>query len=268
MTMLRVGPNGLDMTQDLDFSDYPDATPTTANTKKVVFTDNGLNVQINGDHFTYGGPNQFPADGVIHSVKVSFFGTSVASLTRANLDVSDMRAAIASNHPELILQALFGGDDKIIGGREGSNSLFALGGNDTLMGGGQADTLDGGSGNDLLVGGRGQDVLIGGPGDDIYRFASTLDSRKAAPDVIVGITNTDTIDLRAIDANINKDGNQPFAIVDAFSHKAGEMTLTYDSVSHYTSIAMDVDGDAKADMIILLDGAGATDHSDFTHFLP
>jgi Ca2+-binding RTX toxin-like protein len=269
MTVLRSGPNGFDMTQDLDFSDYPDVTPTTANQGKVVFNLNGFDVQVNGESFTYGGPNEFPADGLIHGVRVGFAGTPVVSITRANLDVSDMRDAIAANHPEIILAALFGGDDNLIGGRDGSNNLFGLNGNDTLTGGSADDTLSGGAGIDRLVGGRGQDVLSGGTGDDTYRFSSTLDSRRVAPDVIIGITNTDIIDIRAIDANINKDGNQAFAIVDHFSHKAGEMTLTYDPVSYYTTVAMDVNGDAKADMVILLDGTvgGFTDHSDFANFM-
>jgi hypothetical protein len=269
MTTLRSGPNGLDMTQDIDFSDFPDATPTSANQGKVVFNDSGFDVTVNGEGFTYGGPNEFPADGLIHGVRVAFAGTPIVSITRANLDVSDMRDAIAANHPELILAALFGGDDNIIGGLDGPNNLFALSGNDTLTGGSANDTLDGGSGIDRLFGGRGQDRLIGGTGDDTYRFGSTLDSRRVAPDVIIGITNTDTIDLRAIDANINKDGNQAFTIVDHFSHKAGEMTLTYDPVSYFTKIAMDVNGDGTADMAIMLDGTvgGFVDHSDFTNFV-
>jgi hypothetical protein len=267
MTTLVSGPNGLDMVNDIDFSDYPSATPTLANAAKVIFNVSGFDVTVKGEGFTYSGPNEFPDDGLIHSVRVSFLGTPVASITRFDLDVSDMRAALAGGHPEIILAALFAGDDKILGGRDGDNTLFALGGNDTLMGGGADDALDGGAGADRLVGGRGQDTLLGGGGADTYVFGNLLDSRKAASDVIVGITNADTIDLRAVDANINKDGNQAFSIVGAFSHHAGEMTLTYDPASHFTRIAMDVDGDGKADMAILLDGGAGVDHSGFSHFM-
>src|SRR4051812_7907114 len=102
MTKVASGPAGLDMTSDLDFSDYPDATPTTANSGKVEFNSGGFDVQVKGSGFTYDGPNEFPADGLISSVKVSFAGNPVLSITKAAVDVSDMRNAIATNHPELI----------------------------------------------------------------------------------------------------------------------------------------------------------------------
>jgi peptidase M10/serralysin-like protein len=268
MTKLVAGPGGLDMTA-LDFSDYPDATPTTASPVKVIFPlGGGVEVEIKGSGFTYDGPNEFPADGEISSLRITNGPVGVLSITKMSLDVSDMRGWLAQGQlGQLALaNAVFGGNDKIYGSQDGSNTLIALGGADLLVGGLLDDTLDGGAGVDSLLGGRGSDLLFGGADADVYVYQSTLDSRKATPDIIVGLTNDDTIDLRAIDANVNKDGNQGFSIVDAFSHKAGEMTLTYNSANHATTVLLDVDGDAKADMVILIDGGAGTDHSDFTNF--
>ena len=270
MTKLTAGPAGLNMTTDIDFSDYPDAVPTTANSGKVIFNSGGFDVTMKGAGFTYGGPNEFPADGTITSIRVTFAGNPVLSITRTSLDVSDMRDAIDASQPQLILNAMLGGDDKVLGGRDGSNVLFALGGDDLVAGGNADDTLDGGAGNDTLFGGRGSDVLTGGAASDLYVFSSTLDSRKSSPDVIIGLDDaSDIIDLRAIDANVNKTGNQAFEIVSAFTGDEGEMTLSYNFASYITTVSMDVDGDAKADMIILIDGVvgGFEDHSDFTNFI-
>ena len=65
--------------------------------------------------------------------------------------------------------------DDALTGDVGSNSLFALAGDDTLEGGegndllwgnAGADMLDGGAGGELLNGGEGDDTLEGGEGDD------------------------------------------------------------------------------------------------------
>lgn len=87
-------------------------------------------------------------------------------------DFIDETAAKAS----LNLDAL-GGDDTIVGGREG-DFIVAGAGDDTVIGGGGEDRIEGGDGNDFLSGNTlgdtygavkddgAADVLIGGKGDD------------------------------------------------------------------------------------------------------
>lgn len=158
-----------------------------------------------------------------------------------------------------------GGDDKLYGAR-GADILKGGRGDDTLSGGGGDDVLQGGKGNDLIHGGWGRDIIRGGEGaDDLYgdggadRFVfaslSEMGRTRSGADTIFDFTRNDRIDLRLIDADTSKDGNQKFAFVgtDAFSGLAGE--LRYDRYKSDTFISGDVDGDGKADFVIHLDDA-------------
>ena len=273
MVKLVAGPGGLDMADAGTYFDaILDATPTLANSAKVeVSSPSGFSATVKGVGFTYDNPDEFPTDGLITSVRGGGAGLTSLSITDMALDVSDMRIWVPQGSPGYaqLANAVFGGADRIYGSRDASNTLSGLGGDDRIAGGAENDRLGGDAGADTLVGGRGRDQMTGGADADAFVFGSTLDSRKASPDIIYQITDADRIDLRAIDANINKDGNQAFEIVDAFSHKASQITLSYDFNTYYTTIQLDVDGDAKSDMTILLDGlvGGFADHSNFTNFV-
>ena len=145
-----------------------------------------------------------------------------------------------------------------------------------------SDVLDGCSGNDRLMGGGGGDQLRGGTGADHFVFLSINDSLTGASDLVLdysgriamttnsrgrpirGTGEGDKIDLSAIDANINLDGDQSFTLVElGFSGVAGEMFASYDSTSGRTSLYLDVDGDAVADMTIDFAGQTLLTGSDF-----
>jgi Ca2+-binding RTX toxin-like protein len=147
-----------------------------------------------------------------------------------------------------------GGDDDVIFGGKGSNTLF---------GGAGSDQITGGAAHDKLVGGAGADVLTGDGGPDNFVFLAAADSTADAPDEIVDLFNVDFIELKAIDANDKKAGNQAFHLVDDFTGHRGELMLSYDRDSGRTTIAGDIDGDGEADLVILADGK----HADFTHFI-
>ncbi|MDB3966049.1 hypothetical protein N9401_07700, partial [Amylibacter sp.] len=66
-----------------------------------------------------------------------------------------------------------GGNDKIIGG-SGVDTFYGQDGNDHLYGYRGNDVLDGGDGNDRIVGGLGDDTISGGAGND-YVLAQTGD---------------------------------------------------------------------------------------------
>ena len=274
MTKVVAGAGGLDMDSGFAFlASLPDSAPSeTTGAKVVVNGPGGFVATIKGQNFTYSGPNTFPESGEIFSVKTAGGGLTPVSITNIVLSVEQFRTFMdgGPSGQAALINAVFGGDDRIFGSRSDPNDLFGLGGADLLIGGSEADTLDGDAGNDSLNGGRGGDDLFGEGGADTYIYKSTLDSRNIAKaDTIYEIDEAnDVIDLRVIDAKINKAGNQAFEIVAAFTGKAGEMTLTYDFGSYNTFVRMDVDGDANADMVIILDGgAGFADHSDFTNFL-
>ena len=71
------------------------------------------------------------------------------------------------------------------------------------------------------------------------------------------------IDLKAVDANATKSGNQTFSFIvtDAFSDKAGE--LRYSKSGSNTYVTGDTDGDGKTDFAIHIDKAITLDKGDF-----
>jgi Ca2+-binding RTX toxin-like protein len=60
-----------------------------------------------------------------------------------------------------------GGDDRLLYGDIGNDTIRGLGGNDTIRGGDNDDTLFGDAGNDLVYGESGHDSLSGGPDTDL-----------------------------------------------------------------------------------------------------
>jgi Ca2+-binding RTX toxin-like protein len=137
------------------------------------------------------------------------------------------------------------------------------GGGDNLTGGRLDDTLRGRAGDDVLTGGRGGDMLYGQEGSDRFVFTSTGDSLRKLNDLIVDLTEADVIDLSGIDADAGTDGDQAFTLTTSFHHVAGEVVLQYASASDRTYLALDVDGDAKADMLVQING----DQTGFTNFV-
>jgi Ca2+-binding RTX toxin-like protein len=163
-----------------------------------------------------------------------------------------------------------GGNDRLYGGNgtdviygdAGNDDLYGEAGNDRMYGGSGDDDLVGSSGNDLLVGGTGFDFLVGGTGADTFRFTSISDSRVGSlRDVIDDFkpgSEDDLIDLRDIDANTLRTGNNAFTFIGkaGFTGTAGELRYAG------TVISGDVNGDGRADFEI---NAGLTRYytSDF-----
>jgi Ca2+-binding RTX toxin-like protein len=164
-----------------------------------------------------------------------------------------MRNLVGANDLIGLENLLFGGDDSFRGSSQ-DDGLRSMGGN---------DTIDGGKGADTIFGGLGADQLTGGKGGDVFGFTDLADSTVGTPDLITDLEARDRIDLSAIDANTHKDGDQAFKLVAAFTHHAGEATLSYDEGSDRTSLMLDVDGDGSADALVQLAG----DQSGFTHFV-
>jgi Ca2+-binding RTX toxin-like protein len=158
-----------------------------------------------------------------------------------------------------------GGDDDLSGGKS-NDTLFGGDGSDTLDGGAHSDMLFGdegddfllgGGGNDRQVGGLGADEHTGGGGNDRFVFKTVEDSSVdvLGRDLITDFRQgQDKIDLKAIDADTGRKGNQAFKLIKdtAFSSKAGE--LRYESDGTSTFVYGDVDGDAAADFAIELTG--------------
>ena len=154
-----------------------------------------------------------------------------------------------------------GGNDSL-NGLAGNDLLLGFGGNDTLSGLTGNDTLDGGADNDLLISGAGRDVMTGGTGADVFRFTALADSVVGTSrDLITAFSQAegDRIDLAAIDANTRLSGNQAFAFIgDAgFGRIAGQLRFAGGVLQ------ADVNGDARADMEIAIQGVSALLAVDF-----
>lgn len=152
--------------------------------------------------------------------------------------------------------------DTLIGGG-GNNHLYGNDGSNTLIGGGGQDHLLGEVLHDKLVGGEGADILTGGGASDSFVYLSLADSDAGGVDEITDLSAVDVIDLKAIDADTKKAGNQAFHLVDDFTHHRGELMLSYDKDADRTHVLADVDGDGVADLDISADGK----HLDFTNFV-
>lgn len=120
-------------------------------------------------------------------------------------------------------------------------------GDDTYVGTSFADNINGGAGLDRLDGGKGRDVFVFDLGDTA---ALTADAD------VIGDFNVkqDRIDLSLIDTNAVKDGDQAFKFFGTgdLGSKAG---ISIDKIAGQTIVNIDSDGDATADMLIVLDGS-------------
>ena len=87
--------------------------------------------------------------------------------------------------------------------------------------------MNGGAGADTLRGGDASDRLIGGAGADTFSFAFAVHSpNNANRDVVTDFSRVqgDQVDLSAIDANVNRPGNQEFTLISGgFTGNEGEL---------------------------------------------
>ena len=191
----------------------------------------------------------------------------------------------------LIETAIGGSGDDSLSGNAAGNRLEGRGGNDALAGGTGADTLAGGSGNDrldggdggdflqggdgsdylfggsgadTLLGGRGADRLYGGQGSDVFRFHTGATPAEGAPDRIgveqglsfqnPGSAAGDLIDVRAIDADATRPGNQAFHWGGTTGTGTGTLWLT--DAPGRIEVLGNTDRDAAPEFRLQIDTAG------------
>lgn len=132
-------------------------------------------------------------------------------------------------------------------------------GADTLIGGLGKDTISGGEGADSILGGQGADVLSGGAGADAFYYTATTDSPPTARDTILDFKQADHDTIYFLHTN----STTPFTFIgDAgFGHHAGEVRASAGAST--TTVELDVNGDAQADLSIVLKGHITLTQSDF-----
>lgn len=150
------------------------------------------------------------------------------------------------------------GNDDLTGGN-GNDTLTGGSGNDTLSGNGSNDRISGGGGNDLIRASEGLDTLAGNSGADTFQFASTGQDLNRITDFTQG---SDTLDFSRIDADESSLVNNDFLWGGA--HNGAEAnSITFHISGNTTTVFVDVDGDALADMTLTLTGAITLTASDF-----
>jgi Ca2+-binding RTX toxin-like protein len=143
-------------------------------------------------------------------------------------------------------------------------------GNDKLIGNRKDNTFWGGEGNDVFVAGRDADLLHGGSGQDTFRFKQTAQSGGGETDTLAGSDGAlaleapgdgigDLIDLRKIDANTTRSGNQAFTFGD--DHGKGRLWLSEDEGVTY--VHGNVDGDRRAEFELALED-GSTEYREYS----
>ena len=227
--------------------------------KKFVLDLGNRTMTFAGSGLTYDGGGDVMG-GVITRI------TSSKGVVMNDLSVSAVAVfdAIQAHNGTTLSNILFSGKDRLEGSGLG-DALYGYGGRDFLIGNAGNDVMSGGDGADRFVGGLGADTLTGGAGNDVFIYLALSDSPETdgQRDRLSGLTNTDVIDLSAIDADTTQDGDQAFHRVNAFTGEAGELIARYSSGYGTGGFFVDVDGDMAADMIISFSG----DHRDFTNFV-
>jgi hypothetical protein len=146
------------------------------------------------------------------------------------------------------------GNDTIVGG-DGTDAIKGGADNDLLYGNSGADILQGHGGIDVLVGGVGADSLVGGGGADSFIFGEgDLGTSAVLTDLVTDYktSDADVIDVSGIDADVITGGDQAFTFVAGLTGVAGQATLTFSAGT--TTAAFDTNGDATADLFLLMTG--------------
>jgi len=134
-------------------------------------------------------------------------------------------------------------------------------GNDVLLGNSGDNTLRGAGGHDTLNGNGGDDILFGGAGRDVFRFDTRA---EASGDTVADfIEGRDRVDLRTIDANTDRSGNQAFTFIGTQGFHGVEGELRAFRSNGNTYLDGDVNGDGSADFRIKFVGAHTFAETDF-----
>lgn len=155
-----------------------------------------------------------------------------------------------------------------ISGTDGNDTIGASGSRVTIDGEGGDDQLSGADGSsEIFIGGPGTDHMSSGPknyddpwlgqlsGRDTFVFRDVVESAVGEDRDVIDWFADDWIDLRQIDANRGRTGNQAFTFISGeFTGTAGELRVAFvpgaDRDTQYNLVSGDVDGDGLADFEI------------------
>lgn len=135
-----------------------------------------------------------------------------------------------------------------VGGYKGNVSIARDCTIENAIGGSGDDVLIGNEAGNRLIGGPGGDQMRGDGGADVFIYYHAAESTPENPDEIMDFTSgIDKIDVAGALRNA---GLTSLAIVNAWSGKAGETRLSYDEKTGTGSVAIDLTGDGKTNLLI------------------
>lgn len=244
-----------------------------------------IDLGAGADHFNGGAKHETVRDGdgtdIINlgggsdtfiAIKTLFANNTDADVVDGGKGVDTYDASEATSGVAINLDTATHGDDNPISGLTalgadlstdhitGFENAIGGAGADLLVGSTSANALIGNAQNDILMGLGGADILTGGAGNDTFQFLKLSDSTTKAADLITDfVQGQDKIDVAAI---VTSAGAMfDFIGFQQFSHAAGEFR---ESFSHgNTILSGDLNGDSKADFVVVLKGHFLLELADF-----
>ncbi len=201
--------------------------------------DNGPALRLEYQNRPFG-TSERPPGWVIDGITIDAFGIVDSVMSTGKTDDAAMFARLFAGADTFTLSSA-------------ADVVLGFGGSDTIRGNGGADSISGGAGRDHLYGGASADDFIF---DDLQTGRGT-----AARDVIYDfMPRSDDLDLRQIDANSRRAGDQNF---DFGGTRAGANDVWFARSGNNLIVFGDTNGDARADFEIELRGVSSLTAGDF-----
>lgn len=264
MATIRSGSHGFDIA-DVDFSTLFDGHKYVEKGNLFAVQHYGGTVDIFIGHGFQYNSKGIPVGGTVTAYGVAYHNTGLLGVKGINVAATDIVAAAKTISVKDDLQLLareLAGKDKFIGGN-GDDAMGLAGGKDLLFGNGGHDFLLGGDGSDRLVGGAGGDLLDGGHGRDTFVFKQASESTNQKSDVIFAFDRRDVIDVKGLDADATKVGNQAFKLVDLDSMSAEAGELIVDVYRGDTFLFAETNGRLDFEFGLMIEGKHHLNASDF-----
>lgn len=149
---------------------------------------------------------------------------------------------------------------------DGIENILGTNYNDNLSGDSGANIINAANGTDTLYGAGGADRLTGGAGADTFVYKAVGESSLTTFDTLTDFitTQSDKINLSAIDANSNTSANDAFVFIGTSAFTGVADQLRYQVSSSGTDILADTNGDMTADLKIHLSIAQTLTAGSFT----
>ena len=271
-------------------SDFETTSPTrfTLNYSDLTLSFLGVGLTYSFDPF--GDVSAITGGRITGLEAVLVNGQTVAAVSGLDIAATLFSQRLAEGDSVALYNLLIAGNDRITAGfgrdfllgYDGDDTISGGGGHDTLRGDDGRDRLIGGTGEDWLFGGQGADVLIGGRGRDflngnggndrfVFEALDDMPGGRALPDEIGDFRQgQDVIDLRGIDAFAGTAVNDAFLFVGTAAFRnasAGEVRFRQvdqeGTFNDHTLIEIDVDGDARVEAVIRVNGLHVLTEQDF-----